>query len=179
MTFEKFIQSPPDQVVKYPDPILTSKASPIAEVNDDVREAVRVMIDLMIEFNGCGLAAPQVGLPYQLFVVGYNAKHYAFINPADLSYGDRTWSLPESCLSLPGISVDVVRPRLVMFKAQGLDGRIRKYGYEGMLGRICQHEIDHLFGRLIIHKDMDTFLKATHKLLGSPEITITPPPGFS
>jgi peptide deformylase len=147
-----FIQNPPTEIVKYPDPILLQKAQPVSEINEDVKQACSIMFDLMYQFKGVGLAGPQAGLPYRIFVANHTGakdKERVFINPKIIYTGNRTSTAEEGCLSLPGVRVAVTRPHKVSLQAYDLDGNLQKYTFEGLMGRIVQHEIDHLDGVLI------------------------------
>lgn len=150
MTLEEFINNPPTEIVKYPSAILREKAKPVGEVTETVRKATEIMLELMRKFGGIGLAAPQVGLPYRIFVVDH--EPYFFIDPEVIHLGTRTSCEFEGCLSLPGIQIKIDRPKRFMFKAKTITGETKKYAYEGLMGRVSQHEYDHLNGILIIDK---------------------------
>lgn len=113
------------------------------------------MLELMHEADGVGLAAPQVGLSWRLFVT--NAREHdpvdrVFINP-ELTLGKGELEvMEEGCLSLPGIYGDVRRPPAAAISAIGLDGERFTLELEGFVSRVCQHEFDHLMGVLIIDK---------------------------
>ncbi len=157
-TVAAFLKTPPTQAVRYPDALLRRECKPVEEVNDDIRKVCRIMVDLMDKFRGCGLAAPQVGLDLRIFVANPAASVFArndpsksqvFINPEIFHYGARTSSEIEGCLSLPGISTVIDRPRKIMITWLDEDGKKNKAAYEGLMGRICQHEYDHINGKLI------------------------------
>ena len=159
MTVAEFLATPPTSVVLYPNEILRRTCKPILledTVKDEIRRVVDVMFDLMYQHKGCGLAAPQVGLDISLFVVNPTGdrdrkdKEKVFINPSIFHYGPRTTSEVEGCLSLPGCTAVIDRPRKIMGKATHLDGTEEKFCYEGLMSRICQHEYNHLQGTLII-----------------------------
>lgn len=171
MNFTEFVANPPTEIVKYPAPILKQTALPVPEVNDEVRAAIAIMFRLMYEWHGVGLAAPQVGLPYQLFVANSGEKEHAFINPEVIHRGIRTASRVEGCLSLPGIHVAVERPHRFLFRALDAQGKMNKHAYEGLMGCICQHEYDHLHGILIIDKiqDIDRIKPVLDKLTAEQE----------
>jgi len=142
-------------IVSYPAPVLRVKAEPVEAVDDEIRGVIRRMIDLMDEAEGVGLAAPQVGLSWRLFVSRLpeeGAAATAFINPElELHPGDLV-SHEEGCLSLPGITAQVRRPDAVTIKALGLDGKPIERVAAGFEARVWQHEYDHLDGILIIDR---------------------------
>jgi len=159
------IDVPNLRIVLYPDPSLRVRAKDVASVTDEVRTVAEKMITLMFEADGIGLAAPQVGIPWRLFVchvpvneersveaASATAKPEVYINPVITELrGELIW-YEEGCLSLPDIRGDVARPETVTITALGLDGeRFTKTG-TGLLARCWQHEVDHLDGVLIIDR---------------------------
>jgi peptide deformylase len=154
-------------VLQYPSPVLRRKAAPIAEVTDEVRAVAARMIDLMYEHEGIGLAAPQVGLSWRLFVthVPPGEKRtladvpatcqdgpVVYINPAFLEPKGQVESSEEGCLSLPDIRGNVLRPPVITISATGVDGNRFSQVGGGLLARCWQHENDHLDGVLIIDR---------------------------
>lgn len=144
------------KLVKYPDPLLRQKALPVAEVNDETRQIVCAMFDLMYKTGGIGLAAPQAGLSARIVVINLTMKagkdELTFINPEIVARGGGFVSFSEGCLSLPAIHGFVVREREVTVRAQGLDGESFELTCDGMLARCVQHECDHLDGVLFIDR---------------------------
>jgi peptide deformylase len=126
----------------------------------------------MYESQGIGLAAPQVALPYRLFVVNCagrrgDGEEHVFINPV-LSRPRGTAVQEEGCLSLPGVRMDVRRPQKVVVDAFSLEGEPLRMDLDGLLSRVVQHEFDHLEGRLFtdrlpeaaaleVRRDLETF----------------------
>lgn len=159
------------RVVNYPDPVLRTKAKPLDAVTDEVRAVARRMIDLMREHDGIGLAAPQVGLSWRLFVIDVprgsddgdvrspdadpmTATHgpTVYINPALAEPAGAVELFEEGCLSLPDIRGDVVRPPAITVTALDADGRQFTQRTGGLLARCVQHEFDHLDGVLILDR---------------------------
>lgn len=143
------------RIVKYPDPVLRQPAEPVSEVNDEVRGVAHRMIELMHEAPGVGLAAPQVGLSWRIFVAnptGEPGNDRVFINPEIVNASRDVAAMEEGCLSLPEIRGEVQRPRRVTVRAIGLDGEPFELTSEELPARIWQHEKDHLDGVLIIDK---------------------------
>jgi len=139
----------------YPDPALRKKARLVAKVGDDERKLAYNMIETMRSANGVGLAAPQVGISKRIIVVedmeGDNKVALTLINPK-ITYKKGKTKFCEGCLSLQGVSSDVVRPEFITVEALNLDGDILKINADGLLARIIQHETDHLDGILFIDK---------------------------
>ncbi len=139
----------------YPDPVLREPATTIQRVDDEVRAVAGRMLELMHEVRGVGLAAPQVGLSWRLFVInvtGEPGHDRVFVNPSLHEPARLTEPRDEGCLSIPGITVEVTRPISVRVKATDLDGQPIDELADGVLARALQHEHDHLEGRLIIDR---------------------------
>lgn len=159
---------PAVQLQIYPSRVLRQKAKPVEAVNDDVRSVIEQMFEIMDEEEGIGLAAPQVGLSWRLFVldVPENPKRgslatssppsaspgrMVFINPV-LRFEGAVEPMEEGCLSLPEIAGDVLRPPIVHVSALDENGKPFSLTAAGLLSRCIQHETDHLDGVLIIDK---------------------------
>jgi len=142
------------RIVLYPDPILRAEAAPVPEVNDEVRAVVERMMTLMAEADGVGLAAPQVGLSWRLFVTAARDAEppRVFINPVITPLSTSGEMEEEGCLSLPGVRADVRRNQAVAITALDLDGREFTLHGTDMTARVWQHEFDHLDGVLIIDR---------------------------
>jgi len=139
------------EIRKIGDPVLKQKAQKVDKVDSKIKRLVEDMIETMKFANGVGLAAPQVGEPLRVIVVDYENKPIAFINPEILEAEGETIDL-EGCLSVPGIELKIKRYERIVFKAQDLNGKVKKYGAKGLLARVIQHEIDHLDGVLIVDR---------------------------
>ena len=130
------------------DEILTKECKPVREMNDRTRELIEDMFETMYENNGCGLAAPQVGIRKRIFVMDVDdGNQYVMINPEILeTSGEQTGD--EGCLSVPGMAGQVTRPNYVKVKA--MDEDMNEVIYEGteLLARAFCHEIDHLDGKM-------------------------------
>jgi peptide deformylase len=144
----------------YPDPVLRKKAKIVEKIGIDEQKLAYDMIETMRSAKGVGLAAPQVGVSKRIIVVedieGDNKVVLTLINPKITQKKGRL-KFCEGCLSLPGISSDVMRPEFITVEAQNLDGDLLKINAEGLLARIIQHETDHLDG--IVFIDRISFLK--------------------
>ena len=142
-------------IVHYPHAVLRQKAEPVAAVTDEVQAVAAKMIELMHQAPGVGLAAPQVGLPWRMFVAnptGEEGDDRVYINPELSGAGGGNAARDEGCLSLPGVTVEVTRPSEIAIRATSLDGEVIEESGDDLLARIWQHEYDHLDGVLIIDK---------------------------
>lgn len=113
------------------------------------------MIELMHEAEGLGLAAPQVGLSWRLFVANSKADgepDRIYVNPVLSGFTDIVVPREEGCLSLPGITAEILRPEGATITAIDLDGRAFTLTDQTLLARVWQHEMDHLNGVLIIDR---------------------------
>jgi len=139
----------------YPHPVLRKKARLVEKVGSDERRLAYDMIETMRSANGVGLAAPQVGVGKRVIVVedveGDDRAALTLINPKITQKKGKA-KFCEGCLSLPGVSNDVMRPEFITVEAINLDGDELKINTGGILARIIQHEIDHLDGIVFIDK---------------------------
>ncbi len=155
------------RIIQFPDPALRLPGVALERIDDEVRAVAARMLELMRAEEGIGLAAPQVGLAWRLFVAhvphrdgdepGDDAVRWleqptAFVNPVLGPFAGASEPWDEGCLSLPDIRGDVLRPPVVTVRALGLDGREFSIRCGGLLARCVQHETDHLDGVLIIDR---------------------------
>ncbi|MDK9699616.1 MAG: peptide deformylase [bacterium] len=143
------------------DRVLKQRAEPVIEFDDSLRELTEAMKETMLESDGIGLAAPQVGVLKRLFIMGvpHNMKEregarewYVVINPVFLEKSDTDVVMEEGCLSFPGLYFEVGRPDAVSIKYQDEYGNEKTLDAEGVLARVIQHEYDHLDGTLFIDR---------------------------
>ena len=143
-------------------PVLKKAALPVLQVNDEVRTLAEDMIYAMREYDGIGLAAPQVGVSLRLVVLevpgdsetdataGEKAMlpqmPMVLVNPRIIGRSDSVCERDEGCLSVPGIYAPVIRSERVVLQSELLDGSVIEYECGGLLGRCIQHELDHLDG---------------------------------
>ncbi|GAB4331705.1 MAG: peptide deformylase [Calditrichia bacterium] len=143
-------------VIKIGHPTLRKKAKVVTDFDDKLKTLVENMIETMRLNDGIGLAAPQVNVSQQLFVVDMplideTLPPKAFINPEILeSRGSEPYE--EGCLSIPGIRADVIRPTEIKVAYQDLDGKRTEEWLSGLTARVFQHEYDHLNGVLFVDK---------------------------
>jgi peptide deformylase len=100
----------------------------------------------MYEWNGLGLAAVQVGVPYNIFAMRGNPENFVCFNPRIVQASEQQIVLEEGCLSYPGLIVKVKRPQHVRVRFQTPNGDTLTKQFTGMTARVFQHEMDHLNG---------------------------------
>lgn len=135
------------------DAILEKKTKAVKEMTGRLKELISDMFDTMYDANGVGLAAPQVGILKQIFVVDIgDGKQYVAINPEITVVGEEVQTGEEGCLSVPGKEGVVTRPMHIQVKA--LDQNMKEYTLDasGFLARAFSHENDHLQGILYTEK---------------------------
>jgi peptide deformylase len=121
------------------------------------------MFELMYDARGIGLAANQVDLPLQLFVVNATGdpeggEELVFVNPV-IDQPKGSGVAEEGCLSIPGVHGNVNRPNQIHITAYDLEGNEIDTVVDGLLARVIQHEYDHLQGVLFIDRVSDTAKK--------------------
>ena len=152
------------KILTYPHPILKYKCKPLQRINQELRDIVAEMFETMYAAAGVGLAANQVGLPFQLFVMNptgnkeENEQEFIFINPVILKKNGNI-SDNEGCLSFPDIHADVIRSETIEVEAISLSGEVQQFNWKNRPARIVQHEMDHLNGTCFVER-----LSATAKL---------------
>ena len=113
-------------ICAYPEPVLRQKAQPVTSIDDDLQHLIDDMIETMYAAPGIGLAAPQIGVSLQLFVVDVTSGRDAnalqiFINPEIVSRDGHTRE-DEGCLSVPGISGPTPRSERVVIRGTNREG---------------------------------------------------------
>lgn len=139
------------KIVKFPDPILRESLPPFDFENPimDPAQLEKEMIETMLQNNGIGLSANQVGIRARVFVMGHpqmpeNAQ--AFFNPQIVANTDEIEDLEEGCLSFPGIYVKVKRPKAIKVEFQNSKGELQTATFSGYECKCFLHEYDHLEG---------------------------------
>jgi peptide deformylase len=142
------------QVIKFGDPVLKSRASPVREIGPQLRAEVERMVAIMRDGMGVGLAATQVGILRRLLVfqASRDAEPTALINPEIEWVSDDLVIAEEGCLSLPRVSMEVERPLHASIAGIDVDGDRMTIEASGLEARVLQHEIDHLDGVLILDR---------------------------
>lgn len=135
------------------DEVLREETKKVISFDSSLRMLIDAMFDTLIEADGVGLAAPQVGVSKKFFVVdlrrGDDSK-YVFINPEIIETSIEEGPYEEGCLSIPGFYREVIRPLRVRVQAQEVNGKYFTIDADGLLARVIQHENDHLNKTLFI-----------------------------
>jgi len=139
-------------VLEYPDPRLRTKARPVSSFDENLNRLIADMFETMYAARGIGLAASQIDVHLQVITIDISAEANSpqvFINPKILSRGN-TGLVEESCLSLPGVFINVQRATKLRVRAQDTAGSLYDRDLEGVPAVCLQHEMDHLDGRLFV-----------------------------
>ena len=144
------------EVVNYGNPILRKVCETVKDFTK-LDSIVNDMFDSMYEAEGIGLAANQVGIDLNLFIIDIthteeSESTHTFVNSSIIETGGDEELFQEGCLSLPGIALDILRPEKVKLRYQTLDEQWHEDEFEGLLARAIQHEMDHLNGVFIVDR---------------------------
>ena len=138
-------------IVKMGDDTLRRVCRPVEKITPRTVTLLDDMIQTMREADGCGLAAPQVGVLRRIALVEVEpGKLYELINPESIAR-EGTQNELEGCLSLPGQWGITERPEKVTVRAMDRNGEIYEVSGEGLMARALCHELDHLDG--VLYKD--------------------------
>jgi peptide deformylase len=143
-------------ILKYGDAILHDIARRVDVVTPEIERLIDDMAETMYAAPGIGLAAPQVGAPWRIFVVDLSQGRdpfglIAMINP-EFVERDGVQLEEEGCLSVPGFNATVVRPVRAVVKGLDRSGKEQQREGNGLLARAFQHEMDHLDGTLFVDR---------------------------
>jgi peptide deformylase len=149
-------------ITKLGEEVLRKTAEPVKEVNDEIRKLAQDMFETMIEAEGVGRAAPQIGKSLRMFVlIADDDVRRVFINPQIIKTSEETGPYDEGCLSVPQVYETIERPLRVTVQALNENGRPFTLEADGLLTRIIQHENDHLNGVLFIDRGDKEFAEKT------------------
>lgn len=159
----------------YGDPVLRAKAKAIEEITPEILQLAHDMVETMINHNGVGLAAPQVGKLLRIYIFRDEwlnpegqyemGPPQVAINPVLSSPSKETDTMLEGCLSVPNVHVKVDRPQKIYIRYQDLKGEFIEKDLEGFLARVNMHENDHLNGVLHIDRALPKERKAVEAAL--------------
>jgi len=158
-------------IVLYGDPVLRVKCRRVEKITKELDELADEMIETMIDAQGVGLAAPQIGVPIQMAVVDVahdpecitylridgedadleDCMPLVFVNP-ELTLHKEKEPCEEGCLSIPDFRAEVTRPIEITARLEMLDGSFITVETDGLLARAIQHEVDHLNGILFVDR---------------------------
>ena len=139
------------EIRKKGDECLQKKCHAVTMFDKRLKLLIRDMIDTLIESNGVGLAAPQIGILRRVFVVNDGERVRAYVNPVILERRGEQRPV-EGCLSVPGVWGREVRPTYVKISAQDENGAAFEDEAEGLIAEAFEHEYDHLDGVLFDEK---------------------------
>ena len=144
------------EVVHYGDPILRKVCKPVKDFKK-LSSLIDDMFDTMYEESGVGLAANQIGVDLNLFIIDISGIEeetesvHIFINGEIMESSGESW-FEEGCLSIPDVRLEVKRPEFIQFKYQDENEIEHIEEMRGLLARAIQHEIDHLKGVFIVDR---------------------------
>lgn len=133
------------------DELLRKKSKPVTEFDNNLHTLLDDMADTLKTVDGVGLAAPQVGVLKQVFIVYLDDIFYEIVNPQIIAVKDNEID-EEGCLSVPNLRGKVKRPLYLRLKYQDRSGKESRMDAEGLLARVICHENDHLNGVLFVDK---------------------------
>ena len=161
------------QIRQYPDAALRMRAREVTEFDDELRSLVERMKLLMVDANGIGLAATQVGVLRRVFVFQRREDEVdAVVNPEIVERSEETDVADEGCLSIQGILVPVERANTVTLVGRDANGEGVRFELDDIYARAAQHELDHLDGVLIIDRTTPEARREALSLL-RPRIVLT------
>lgn len=152
-------------IVPYGDPVLRKVAEPVSASTPGIQQLVADMYETMYNAEGVGLAAPQVGYSYRLFVVDTTPMaernetpeaeflrtfKQTFLNARVLHMDGEPWAYDEGCLSIPGIREAVARAQTVRLTWQDETWAQHEGTFSGLAARVILHEYDHIEGKLFV-----------------------------
>lgn len=167
------------QIIETPDARLRTISTPVAAVDDALRQLMDDILETMYDAPGIGLAAIQVGVPKRVLVIDLQEdadeesgerirKPLFFVNPEIVEESEDLSVYNEGCLSVPEMFADVERPARIRAKWLDYDGKPHDEALDGLLATCLQHEMDHLNGVLFIDHlsrlKRDMLLKKLEKL---------------
>jgi peptide deformylase len=143
----------PREIRVYGDPVLKQRAAEITDIDGKIARLADEMLTAMYAAPGLGLAAPQVGVQKQLFVYDLQDEtgSHTLVNPT-IAESRGEWVYDEGCLSIPGLYVEIARPKEVLLSGVDLDGNEVQIEADELLARLFQHELDHLNGVLMFDR---------------------------
>ena len=132
--------------------MLASQAAAVTDIDGKIVRIVEEMFDTLYDSDsGIGLAAPQVGIQRQIFVWDMDDEPMVILNPTIVE-SDGEWVYDEGCLSIPGLYVEMTRPKTVLMKGIDMNGNEISLEADELEARLFQHELDHLNGVLMFDR---------------------------
>ena len=142
-------------ILIHPDPRLKAVAKPVTVFDKGLAQLAADMLETMYDAPGIGLAAPQIGVLSRVVVMDCargeeEPRPLILVNPEIVWASEEKAPAEEGCLSIPDQYAEIIRPKEVEVRWQGLDGAPAQERFAGLWATCVQHEIDHLNGRLFI-----------------------------
>jgi len=136
------------QLIHFTDARMTTRppAFDFEQDGDKAEELGEVLYKKMVEWDGAGLSANQVGLPYRVFVMGNKEDKIVFFNPNVIGVSKEEVAIQEGCLSFPGFYLTLRRPKEVFLEWQNDKGETESGKFQGIGARVVLHEYDHMEG---------------------------------
>ena len=139
------------EIRTFGDPVLKTVAEPVVNIDEKLVRLTDEMFDVMYKAPGIGLAATQIGVQRQVFVYDIDDERKVIFNP-QIVESSGEWVYDEGCLSIPGLYVEMLRPKRVLVRGVNLDGNQVEFEADELLARLFQHEVDHLNGVLMFDR---------------------------
>lgn len=139
------------KISEYPEPILAKIGEPVTVFDEELENLCADMFETMYDAEGVGLAAQQIGLPLQLFVMDCEGIKLVAANP-EIIAREGEQSSPEGCLSVGKVPAVVTRAEKATLRAQNEKGEWFEQEADGYAARCFQHETDHCNGKLFIDR---------------------------
>lgn len=130
---------------------LSQRAHDVENIDGRTMDLVSKMFDVLDRSQAIGLAATQIGVSKQIFVYNLDDVRRVLFNPKVVESSGE-WTYVEGCLSIPGVFVELVRPRTVLLSAVSALGEPVNIEATDLLARLYQHEVDHLNGVLMLDR---------------------------
>ncbi len=141
------------QLVYGLQPIFKTKCTPVASVDDELRDLALDMLEALKVEHAVGLGANMFGIAKPVAVVDImengTSNPYVFINPEIIWASEEIQTFEEASLSFPGISIDITRPRAIKLKYLDIDGKLQELEANDFFAQVIQHEVDYLNGKTI------------------------------
>lgn len=142
------------QIIYAPNKVFQSKAEPVKEVDDNIRQLVDNMYHTMEFEKAVGIGANMVGILQRIVVIDLRenniSKPFCLINPEIIWSSDQNQTFEEASLCFPGIVAPVVRPNAIKVKYLDYDGKTQESIFEGFPATVVQHELDYLNGKVFL-----------------------------